>query len=128
MIHHQSLDIQKCRAILGRLGLKKIEGFDPCTTQIEKLSGGQKARISFGGLQVLSPSIILLDEPTNHLDIESIEGLIQGVNSYSGGIVMITHDVHFIKSIENVYIYQLHDKQLTMYGTDIDEYIDDVLN
>jgi ATPase subunit of ABC transporter with duplicated ATPase domains len=124
----ESLDIQKCRAILGKLGLKKIEGFDPCNTQIEKLSGGQKARISFGGLQVLSPSIILLDEPTNHLDIESIEGLIQGVNDYSGGIVMITHDVHFIKSIENVYIYQLADKQLNMYGTDIDEYIEDVLH
>ena len=122
-----TLDLTKCRAILGRIGLRRVETADPCVIPIENLSGGQKARVSFCALQILEPHIILLDEPTNHLDIESIQGLIQGINEYQGGIVMITHDVHLIASVENTTIFEIANKKINRFDCDIDDYVEKII-
>ena len=119
-----SLDVQKCRAYLGRIGLKKIDNCDPCIIPIDKLSGGQKARVSFCAIQVNNPHVILLDEPTNHLDIESIEGLIQGINDYKGGIVLITHDMYVINSINDIRIMELSNGKLNELKNGIEEYVE----
>ena len=118
-----SLDDNKCRMYLSKIGLKKQEMFDPCTTLINELSGGQKSRVAFSAIQVKEPNIILMDEPTNHLDIESIEGLIKGINEYNGGILLITHDIHLIKSINNVNLYQTIDSSVKYFNGDFDEYV-----
>lgn len=125
-----SLDVAKCRSFLGRIGLKKqtnIDNGDPCAIPISSLSGGQKARVSFCSIQVMEPNVILLDEPTNHLDIESIEGLIQGINDYKGGIVMITHDVYVISQIENMELYEVSNHNINKFRGEIDEYVDNVI-
>jgi ATP-binding cassette subfamily F protein 1 len=125
------LDIADCRSYLGKIGLRKqtdTDNGDPCSIPIKNLSGGQKARVSFCSIQVQSPNVILLDEPTNHLDIESIEGLIQGINDYKGGIVMITHDVYVISQIENMEIYEIKDYKIQKFRGEIDEYVDIVIN
>jgi ATP-binding cassette subfamily F protein 1 len=122
------LDDNKCRMYLSKLGLKKQEGFDPCLTKINELSGGQKSRVAFSAIQIQEPNIILMDEPTNHLDIESIEGLIKGINEYNGGILLITHDVHLIKSIKNGSLYFLNDTHIKYFNGDFDEYKDFLLN
>jgi len=132
LIHlDSSLDIQKCRYLLGRIGLRKsttgAEDGDPCVIPIEKLSGGQKARVSFCAIQVKNPHIILFDEPTNHLDIESIEGLIQGINDYEGGVIMITHDTHLITSIDNCQLLQFANKDVSVYSGDIEDYIEEMV-
>lgn len=116
------IDDNKCRMYLSKLGLKKHENLDPCLTQINELSGGQKSRVAFSAIQIQEPNIILMDEPTNHLDIESIEGLIKGINEYNGGILLITHDVHLIKSIDNVNLYHLDDNTIKYFNGDFDEY------
>ena len=125
------LDIQICRTLLGRIGLKKsnkdLEDGDPCIIPIERLSGGQKARVSFCAIQAKNPHIILFDEPTNHLDIESIEGLIQGINEFEGGIVMITHDTHLISSVENCQILQFTNKDISTYYGTIEDYIEEMV-
>ena len=118
------LDDNKCRMYLSKIGLKKQDTFDPCTTLINELSGGQKSRVAFSAIQVKEPNIILMDEPTNHLDIESIEGLIKGINEYNGGILLITHDIHLIKSINGVSLYQMGDSTIKHFNGDFDEYID----
>jgi ATP-binding cassette subfamily F protein 1 len=117
------LDIGQCRSILGKIGIRKLDNDDPCQIMIKDLSGGQKARISFCRLQITQPHIILLDEPTNHLDIETIEGLIQGINEYEGGIIMITHDTYLISNINNMVLYELANKKLSIFGGDINDYI-----
>lgn len=124
---NDKLDDNKCRMYLSKIGLKKQEGFDPCTTLINELSGGQKSRVAFASIQINEPNIILMDEPTNHLDIESIEGLIKGINDYNGGILLITHDIHLIKSIEYASIYELENKKIKLFNDDFDEYISKVL-
>jgi ATPase subunit of ABC transporter with duplicated ATPase domains len=109
---------------LSKIGLKKQEDFDPCTTLINELSGGQKSRVAFAAIQVKEPNIILMDEPTNHLDIESIEGLINGINHYNGGILLITHDIHLIKSIKNLNLYQTIDSTIKHFKGEFDEYVE----
>jgi len=122
------LDIQQCRTLLGKIGLRRVEGSDPCVIPIDKLSGGQKARVSFCAIQARSPHIILFDEPTNHLDIESIEGLIQGINEFDGGVIMITHDVYLISSVENCVLLEYKDKKVSEYkGGDIEDYIEEMI-
>ena len=123
-----SLDSNNCRSILGKLGIKKYELIDLPTNQIGKLSGGQKARVSFGSLLMAKPHLILLDEPTNHLDLESIEGLIEGINDFNGAIVIISHDMYLIESIKNTQIYQVKNSNIIKFNGDFDEYYDSIVN
>lgn len=116
------LDESQCRAILGKLGLRKETELDHCKTKISELSGGQKARVGFSVIQLESPEVILLDEPTNHLDIESIEALIEGINNFEGAIIVITHDTHLIESIENYVLYEINDKKVSKFSGEFDDY------
>ena len=123
-----SLDQNKCRGILGKLGIKKTELVDLPKNIIENLSGGQKARVSLASIQMKSPHLILFDEPTNHLDIESIDGLINGINNFNGGVVVITHDMYLIESIENSRIYEVKNNNLIKFNGEFNEYCDMILN
>jgi len=67
------------------------------------LSGGQKSRVAFTALTWNKPNFIIMDEPTNHLDIETIEGLIGAINRYKGGIMIVSHDQHFLRAIAKEY-------------------------
>jgi ATP-binding cassette, subfamily F, member 1 len=88
---------QGVRRYLGSIGLEsKLHN-----TQINKLSGGQKARVAFASLFIQRPHIIFLDEPTNHLDIETTDALIECINNYDGGVVMITHDIDLIEETDS---------------------------
>ena len=76
--------------------------FNPMTDGqmiIEKLSGGQKARIQLISMLVNEPQILILDEPTNHLDLPSIEELENSLKTYHGAIIYISHDSFFAKNI-----------------------------
>jgi ATP-binding cassette subfamily F protein 1 len=116
------LSDNECRMYLSKIGLKKTLEFDLCTGKISELSGGQKSRVAFSAIQVSEPNIILMDEPTNHLDIESIEALCTGINEYNGGVLLITHDVHLIKSLNNSKIYWLKDKTIEYFNGDFADY------
>lgn len=126
-ILNSKLDINQCRCILGKLGIKKTELIDLPNTKINNLSGGQKARVSFSTIQISNPHLILLDEPSNHLDMESMDGLINGINNFNGGVVIITHDMHLIESIQNAVIYQVIDNNIIQFKGDFSEYCNYVL-
>ena len=59
---------------------------------VVNLSGGEKRRIAICQLLLQNPDILLLDEPTNHLDAETVAWLENYLKSYSGTIILITHD------------------------------------
>ena len=66
-----------------------------------EFSGGWKMRVEIAKLLIQKPDVLLLDEPTNHLDIESIEWLEKYLKSYSGIILLISHDRQFLDNITN---------------------------
>ena len=66
---------------------------------VERLSGGQKARIQLIAMLVDDPQILILDEPTNHLDLPSIEELENAMKTYHGAIIYISHDSFFAKKM-----------------------------
>jgi len=121
-------DNGECRKILGKLGIKKNDYQDLPNTKICNLSGGQKARVSLASVQLINPHLILMDEPTNHLDIESIEGLINGLNEYNGACIIITHDMYLIESLKDIIIYQIINKDIQKFNGNFDEYCSLVLN
>lgn len=83
--------------VLYGLGFSK-EDFDKT---IHILSGGQKTRLALCKLLLTKPDILLLDEPTNHLDLKAIEWLEEYLKSYSGSIIIISHDRYFLDAITN---------------------------
>ncbi|MCD8434337.1 ABC-F family ATP-binding cassette domain-containing protein [Tenacibaculum dicentrarchi] len=83
--------------ILQGLGFQR-EDFDKLTNTF---SGGWRMRIELAKLLLQDNDILLLDEPTNHLDIESIIWLENFLKSYSGAIVLVSHDKMFLDNVTN---------------------------
>jgi ATP-binding cassette subfamily F protein uup len=65
-------------------------------TPVNKLSGGEQARILIANLMLKSADVLLLDEPTNDLDIPSLEVLEESLSQFAGAIVLITHDRYML--------------------------------
>mgnify|MGYP001374671349 CR=1 FL=1 len=83
--------------ILQGLGFKRTD-FDKLT---DTFSGGWRMRIELAKLLLQDNDILLLDEPTNHLDIESIIWLESFLNTYSGAVVIVSHDRMFLDNVTN---------------------------
>ncbi len=83
--------------ILQGLGFQR-EDFDKLT---DTFSGGWRMRIELAKLLLQNNDILLLDEPTNHLDIESIIWLENFLKSYTGAIVLVSHDKMFLDNVTN---------------------------
>ena len=81
------------RAQLGRFGFSGPKA----TTEVGKLSGGERARLALALITRDAPHMLILDEPTNHLDVDAREALIQALNAYSGAVVMVSHDRHMLE-------------------------------
>jgi len=112
------------RAYLGKV---KLEG-DAHNKLIRELSGGQKARVAFINLIFNKPQILLLDEPTNHLDIETVEGLIEGLQAYEGAIILITHEPELINALESeLWIMDAEKKVVEISKNTYEEYRQKVL-
>src|SRR6187431_1173377 len=67
--------------------------------KMSELQGGQKVRVLLAQALFGGPQALLLDEPTNHLDLESIHWLSEFLNNYSGTLIVISHDRHFLNGI-----------------------------
>ncbi|GGA27328.1 ABC-F family ATP-binding cassette domain-containing protein [Okeania sp. KiyG1] len=85
----------KAKIILSKLG---IQDFD---AKVGNLSGGYRKRIALAAALLSDPDVLLMDEPTNHLDAMSVEWLQSYLNSFSGGILLITHDRYFLDKVTN---------------------------
>ncbi len=68
---------------------------------VNKLSGGQKTRVSLCKILLSGADLLLLDEPTNHLDIQSVEWLEDFLASFKGAVIVISHDRYFLDKVTN---------------------------
>jgi ATP-binding cassette, subfamily F, member 3 len=66
---------------------------------VEAFSGGWQMRISLAKVLLTGADILLLDEPTNHLDLEACEWLENFIKTYDGGVVVVSHDRHFLDAV-----------------------------
>jgi ATP-binding cassette subfamily F protein 3 len=111
------------RAQLGRFGFAGQKA----TTQVGKLSGGERARLALALITRDAPHMLILDEPTNHLDVDAREALIQALNAYTGAVVIVSHDRHMIEMTADRLV--LVDRGTAReYDGSLDDYIELVLS
>lgn len=89
--------------------------------KISMLSGGEKTRLALACLLLKKPDILFLDEPTNHLDIGTLKWLEQYLKSYSGTIILISHDRYFLDQTVNR-IFEVENHKLYTYQGGYSEY------
>jgi ATPase subunit of ABC transporter with duplicated ATPase domains len=63
------------------------------------LSPGERTRAALALLQARGINVLVLDEPTNHLDLPAIEQLEQALASYSGTLLLVTHDRRMLEAV-----------------------------
>ncbi len=73
--------------------------------EIEKLSGGEKARVELAKLALREVNFLILDEPTNHLDIDAREALETALAGFGGTILAVSHDRYFINRLATRIVY-----------------------
>ncbi|MFE9459040.1 ABC-F family ATP-binding cassette domain-containing protein [Streptomyces californicus] len=89
------LDSTETRTLLAKFRLVKDQALRPACS----LSPGERTRAGLALLQARGVNCLILDEPTNHLDIEAVEQLEQAVTSFTGTLVLVTHDRRLAETI-----------------------------
>ena len=110
------------RAQLGRFGFSGSRA----ETKVEKLSGGERARLALALITRDAPHLLILDEPTNHLDVDAREALIQALNDYSGAVILISHDRHMVELTADRLVL-VDNGTAREYAGSMNDYIDFVL-
>lgn len=105
------------RARLAGFGL----GSEQAETEVGRLSGGQKARLSLLIATIDAPHMLILDEPTNHLDIESREALVEALTAYSGAVILVSHDMHLLSLVADR-LWLVSNGSVKPYEGDLDSY------
>ena len=104
--------------MINGLGIQEY-GMD---TKLNKLSGGQRAKVYLAKLLLEEPDVLLMDEPTNFLDVSHIEWLSNYLKGFKKAFVVISHDEEFLRKIGEV-VYNLSNKVMTRYNMPYDTYL-----
>ena len=107
----------QAREVLHGLGFQD----DQIDGDVGALSGGWKMRVALARVLLGRPDVLLMDEPTNHLDIESIVWLEQFLKSFTGAVLMTSHDREFMNRIVSK-IAEIDAGEIIAYSGDYDFY------
>ena len=87
----------------------------------QSLSGGERARLVLALIAAELPHLLILDEPTNHLDVDTRQSLIQALNEFSGGVVLISHDRHLVELVADR-LWLVADGGVRVFDGDMEDY------
>ena len=106
------------RSVLFGLGFRQTD----LERSTEEFSGGWQMRIALAKLLLRQPDILMLDEPTNHLDLASVRWLEGFLRSYSGAVLIVSHDRAFIDGMVN-HVCAIENEQLITYSGGYSDYV-----
>ena len=109
----------KVRDILGAF-LFKGEDVDK---KVKVLSGGERGRLSLAKLLLRPHNVLILDEPTNHLDMNSKEVLKDALKSYTGTLILVSHDRDFLQGLSDT-VYEFKDGIIKEHLGDINFFME----
>ncbi|MCS5722542.1 ATP-binding cassette domain-containing protein [Herbiconiux sp. CPCC 203407] len=87
--------VAEVRTLLAKFGLKA----DHVGRPVDELSPGERTRAGLALLQARGVNLLVLDEPTNHLDLVAIEQLEEALESYTGTLLLVTHDRRMLSTV-----------------------------
>ncbi|WP_101525205.1 ABC-F family ATP-binding cassette domain-containing protein [Nocardioides houyundeii] len=90
-----SMTSAEVRTLLAKFGLKA----DQVESLVARLSPGERTRAAMALLQARGVNLLVLDEPTNHLDLPAIEQLEQALESYTGTLLLVSHDRRLLENV-----------------------------
>jgi ATPase subunit of ABC transporter with duplicated ATPase domains len=105
------------RALLGAFGLKGSAALQTPDT----LSGGERAKLALAMLAASEANLLILDEPTNNLDPASVEAVGDMLRGWSGTIIAVSHERHFVEALEPTHAVLLPEEHFDLWRED---YID----
>ena len=88
---------------------------------IAALSGGEKTRLALAKLLLEEPELLILDEPTNHLDFRTLTWLEEYLQSYKGGLLIVSHDRYFLDKMVTK-IWDVENKTVISYKGNYSKY------
>jgi ATPase subunit of ABC transporter with duplicated ATPase domains len=115
-IRHMAPDTgaQELRNLLGSFLFSGEQLDQPAGT----LSGGEKTRLALAGLVSSAANVLLLDEPTNNLDPASRAQVLDALRSFSGAVVLVTHDSGAVEALEPERVILLPDGTEDLWSTE----------
>ncbi len=116
-----STAISATQQIRDMLGIFQFSG-DDVHKRISVLSGGEKARVSLTKILLSPANFLIMDEPTNHLDMISKEALEHALQSYSGTLLLISHDRYFLTKLVRRVI-EIRNHRLRVYEGNYSDYL-----
>ncbi|HEY5974683.1 MAG TPA: ABC-F family ATP-binding cassette domain-containing protein, partial [Geobacteraceae bacterium] len=96
---------------------------DAVDKRIENLSGGEKSRVVLATLLGRPVNFLVLDEPTKHLDIRSREMILDALRSFTGTVVLVSHDRHFLRSLVDR-VFEIDHGELRTYEGNYQYYLE----
>lgn len=111
--------IGQLRSILGSF----LFTGDDVFKKVQVLSGGEKSRVALAKILLTKANLIVLDEPTNHLDISSKQVLQRALIDFKGTLILVSHDVDFLRPIVNK-VCEIRGRSIKVYYGGIDYYLE----
>jgi ATP-binding cassette subfamily F protein 3 len=95
---------------------------DDVDKKIMSLSGGEKSRVVLATIMARPVNVLILDEPTNHLDILTREILLETLQGFTGTVILVSHDRHFLRLLVNR-VFEIDHGQMRVYEGDYEYYL-----
>ena len=113
------VDDQQLRKLLGMFDLTGEVAFQDAGT----LSGGEKTKLALAQLVAGRQNLLLLDEPTNNLDPPSRTAIARALSSWTGSMVLVSHDVEFVEALAPQRVLIMPEGELDLFRDEMLELV-----